>query len=107
MNHVLSQNGQSTSQAFVCFWWVHLPANSFFPQARLTGIIGLAPPPTLFDFYSACARFSLVPALICADSWGRGFYFPFNFHVSFSHAQSKNLPPPAAMMANGGDSPVL
>ena len=45
---VLSQNDQSTSQNFVCFGWVHLPANPFFPQARLTGLSGTAPPPAPF-----------------------------------------------------------
>ena len=31
--------------SFVGFWWAHLPTNLFFPQARLTGLYGQAPPP--------------------------------------------------------------
>ena len=45
MEQVLLQNGQSTSQSFTRFWWVHLPTNLFFPQARLTCLFSQAPLP--------------------------------------------------------------
>ena len=45
MDKVLSQNDQSTSPTFAYFGQVHLPTNPVFPQARLTGLFGPAPPP--------------------------------------------------------------
>ena len=51
MYQELFQNNQSTFQAFPGFWWVQLPTNLFFSQARITGLYGHH-----FGSYCACLR---------------------------------------------------
>lgn len=48
MDQVLSQNDQWTFQIFLWFGGVRLTTSTFFLQDRLTGLLGLAPPPVWF-----------------------------------------------------------
>ena len=76
-DHSAFPNDQSTSQTFMCFGWVYLPTNPFFPQARLTVRFGPAPPLHNFDFYGPCACLPLVTPPIL--NW-LGVGGPFSFY---------------------------
>ena len=72
MNQVLSQNKQSTSQAFAGFGLIYLPTNPFFPQARLTGLFGLAPFPALFSLLLLRCLLFLAPIWQSGTTVGEG-----------------------------------
>ena len=55
MIKVLFPKDQSPFQTSAGLGWAHLPTNLFFPQARLTGLFGQAPPLHHSDFHRTCA----------------------------------------------------
>ena len=94
MDQVLSQNDQWSSQTFVCYGWVHLPANPFLPQARPTGLFGLAHPhASILTSVGRCVpSLGPTPSLVL-ERWREGIFTP-----------SVWAPPPATIQGNAGDA---
>ena len=104
MEQVLLQNGQSTSQTFTCFWWVHLPTNLSFPQARLTCLFSQTPLPVPFRLLWYMHLLSLAPhPSYLVLEVGRAFLSLSNYLASILQIQCKKPPPPPSWLM--GETP--